>query len=113
MFASFLPAISDDAAKAMRRTIKRWRLHLWSSRALADLAREIRPIVQGWINYYGSFYVSRLIQSLGLINKYLVRWAMRKYKRLRRRPGRAWDFLRAVAKRQPGLFAHWTVGARP
>jgi len=113
VFASFLPAISDDAAKAMRRTIKRWRLHLWSSRALADLAREIRPIVQGWINYYGSFYVSRLIQSLGLINKYLVRWAMRKYKRLRRRPGRAWDFLRAVAKRQPGLFAHWTVGARP
>jgi len=29
-FVSFLPAIADDAAKEMRRTIGRWRLHLWS-----------------------------------------------------------------------------------
>ena len=29
-FVSFLPAVSDDAAKGMRRTIKRWRLHLRS-----------------------------------------------------------------------------------
>ena len=29
-FVSFLPAVSDDAAKAIRRRVKRWRLHLWS-----------------------------------------------------------------------------------
>ena len=29
-FVSFRPAISDDAAKVIRRTIKRWRLHLQS-----------------------------------------------------------------------------------
>jgi RNA-directed DNA polymerase len=113
LFANFLPAVGDDASKAIRQTVKRWRLHRWSGAALDDLAREINPIVRGWINYYGGFYPSRLVQVLRHINEYLVRWAMRKYKRLRRRPGRAWSLLRAVAERQPGLFAHWAFGARP
>ena len=37
----------------------------------------------------------------------------RKYKRLRRRPRRARRFLADVARRQPGLFAHWRFGVRP
>jgi RNA-directed DNA polymerase len=101
LFANFLPAVGDEATKAIRHTIKRWRLHRWSGAALDDLAREINPIVRGWINYYGGFYPSRLVQILRHINEYLVRWAMRKYKRLRRRAGRAWSFLRVVAGRQP------------
>jgi RNA-directed DNA polymerase len=112
-FVSFLPAVSDDAAKEMRRKIKRWRLHLRSGLTLADLAQEINPIVRGWINFYGRFYRTELIQTLKLINDYLVRWAMRKYKRLRGHPTRTWRFLTAIAKREPGLFAHWTWGAQP
>jgi RNA-directed DNA polymerase len=113
LFVSFCPAVADDAAKAIRRTIKRWRLHLWSGKALDDLAREINPIVRGWINYYGCYYQSELISSLRYIDDYLVRWAMRKYKRLRRHPTRARSFLAAVARRQPGLFAHWTLALPP
>jgi len=54
-FVSFLPAVSEDAAKGMRRTIKRWRLHLRSGSTLADLAQEINSTVRGWISYYGRF----------------------------------------------------------
>ena len=93
----------------MRRAIKRWRLHLWSGQALADLAREINPIVRGWINYYGRFYRTELIRTLTRINDYLVRWAMRKFKRLRGHLTRAWRFLKAIARREPGLFVHWTL----
>jgi RNA-directed DNA polymerase len=103
-FVSFCPAVSDDAAKAIRHTIKRWRLHLWSGKTLADIAREINPIVQGWVNYYGRFYPSWLTRALRHINHYLVRWATQKYKRLRRHRMRAWSFLASVATRQPGLF---------
>jgi RNA-directed DNA polymerase len=46
-------------------------------------------------------------------NELLAKWAMRKYKRLRRRPRRARRFLADVARRQPGLFAHWRWGVRP
>jgi RNA-directed DNA polymerase len=76
-FVSFIPAVSDDAAKAIRHTVKRWRLHLWSGQDLADLAHEINPTVRGWINYYGRFYRTELILTLKRINAYLVRWAMR------------------------------------
>jgi RNA-directed DNA polymerase len=113
LFASFAPAVSDEAAKAARRTIKRWRLHRWSNKTLADLARSINVIVRGWINYYGRFYPSELARSLRPINDYLVRWAIWKYKRLRRHPARAWQLLANVARRQPDLFAHWRLGLRP
>ncbi len=112
-FASFCPAVADEAAKEMRRAIKRWRLHLWSGQSLADLAREINPIVRGWIDFYGRFYRSELISLLKCIDRYLVRWAMRKYKRLRGRPQRAWRLTATVARREPALFAHWQAGTRP
>ncbi|HTX01838.1 MAG TPA: group II intron reverse transcriptase/maturase [Acidimicrobiales bacterium] len=112
-FVSFSPAISDDAAKAIRREIRHWRLHRRSDLDLKDLAREVNPIVQGWITYYGRFYKSGMYPSLQRINEYLVRWAMRKYKRLHRQPTKAWRWLEGVARREPTLFAHWRLGVRP
>lgn len=109
MFVNFTPAVSDEAAKKIRQTIRRWRIHLWSGTSLTQIAREINSTVHGWINYYGAFYPSMLTQSLRSIEKYLVRWAMRKYKRLHGRYMRAWEFLDDVATREPELFAHWRI----
>jgi group II intron reverse transcriptase/maturase len=112
-FFSVNPAISDAAAKRIRRQVRSWRLHLRSGSSLSDLAREINPIVRGWINYYGRFYKSELIYVLKGINHYLMRWATQKFKRLRRRRQRAWARLGDVASRYPTLFAHWEFGVRP
>ncbi len=112
-FVGFLPAVSGDARKQMGREIRRWRLHVRSGTTLTDLARSINVIVQGWINFYGRFYRSELVRLLTRINEYLIRWAMRKYKRLRRSPAKARRFLAGVFRREPGLFAHWRIGARP
>ncbi|MCA1701459.1 MAG: reverse transcriptase [Actinobacteria bacterium] len=112
-FVSFSPAVADSAAKTIGRTIKRWRLQLWSGQTLSDLAKTINPTVRGWINYYGRFYRSELTSLLKRIDEYLVRWAMRKHKRLRGRYRRARSFLATVARRQPTLFAHWQANARP
>jgi len=110
-FVSFLPAVSGDAAKRIRRTIKRWRLHLWSGQTLADLALAINTKVRGWINYYGRFYRSKLISLLRRIDDYLVRWATKKYKRLRRSQPRARQLLASVQRREPTLFTHWQARA--
>jgi RNA-directed DNA polymerase len=112
-FVGFLPAIADSERKRIGREIRRWRLHLRSGQTLADLAVAIDAEVRGWINYYGRFYRSVLIRLLARINRYLVRWAQRKYKRLRRRHVKARQLLASVAQREPGLFAHWRFGARP
>jgi RNA-directed DNA polymerase len=108
-FFSLNPAVSDQAAKRIRAQIRSWRLHLRSGSTLQDLAREINPIVRGWINYYGRFYKSELYPSLNGINRYLVRWAMQKFKRLRRRRKRAREALVKTARSYPGLFAHWRL----
>lgn len=112
-FVNFTPAVSDDAAKAVRREIRSWGMHRRSDKSLTDLARMFNPIVQGWINYYGRFCKSEFNPSLKGINEYLVRWACRKYKRLRRREHRARRWLASVARREPNLFAHWRFGLRP
>jgi RNA-directed DNA polymerase len=104
---NFLPAVSDDAMKAMSKTIKRWRLHLWSGKTLTDLARETNKQVRGWINYYGRFYPSVLLRFLRRIDQYLMRWAMQKYKRLRSSRQKTGEFLESVKTREPNLFAHW------
>jgi RNA-directed DNA polymerase len=53
-----------------------------------------------------------LISLLRRIDEYLARWAARKFKRLRGHPHRARSFVATVARREPGLFAHWKVGAQ-
>jgi RNA-directed DNA polymerase len=112
-FFSVNPAVSDEAAKRIRRQVRSWRLHLRSGSTLGDLARQINPIVRGWINYYGRFYKSELIYVLNGINHYLMRWAMQKFKRLRRHRQRAWERLGYVASQYTNLFAHWQLGLRP
>ena len=106
-FVTFLPAVSNDAKKKMGSEIRRWRLNRRSDKALKDLAAMVNPIVAGWVNYYGRFYKSMLYPLLRRINEYLLRWATRKYKRLRYHVIRAVRWLRSVSRRDPTLFAHW------
>jgi RNA-directed DNA polymerase len=108
-FFGFNPAISDEAAKEIRAQIRRWRLHLRCGSTLEQLAREINPVVRGWINYYGRFHSSALDFSLNRINYYLVRWLVQKYKRFRRKRTRAGEALGSHARLFPGLFAHWKL----
>jgi hypothetical protein len=114
LFVSFAPAVSDKAAANLRQRVRRWRLHRRNDLALVDLAQWTRPVLAGWVRYYGRFHPSALCRALRTLDPFLVRWAQRKYRRLRGRYMRAWDWLRRVQTRQPRLFAHWiseaTVG---
>jgi len=114
-FVGFLPAMSDKAAKKIRETVRGWRLARgWNNQSLEVLARLINPAVRGWVAYYGRYYRSRCLQVLGrCLTAALVKWAMRKYKRLRGRWVGAYYWLGRVAARDRALFTHWGFGARP
>ena len=106
MFTSFLPAISNDAMKAVYRQVRGWRIHRHSTWTLDQIAAWINPIVRGWLQYYGRFYRSALYALCKRINTYLVRWARKKYRRLHGfKKAHAW--WKAVGQRDPSLFAHW------
>ena len=113
-FTSFLPAISNKAAKAIRQTIRDWRMaSTRNHQRLEDLARFTNPVVRGWMNYYGRFYRSKCVQVLRHFNEALARWARRKFKRFRRRERASMHWLGCIARRDPSLFALWELGVRP
>jgi RNA-directed DNA polymerase len=113
IFVNFLPGVSNKAGKAMRQKAWKWKMHLRSDKSLEDLSRMFSPVIRGWINYYGKFYKSALYQTLRHLNRTLVRWAMRKFKKLKGHRRRAEYWLGNVAKRQPQLFPHWQLGVKP
>jgi len=106
MFAAFLPAVSKDALKRMSEELRSWRIHTRTATELEDIASWVNPVVRGWMAYYGKIYRTELNALLRRINAYLVRWARRKYKRLRtyKKARRWWE---GLLERQPAMFAHW------
>jgi RNA-directed DNA polymerase len=110
-FVGFIPAVSKKAGKRMRLSVRRWRLHRRSDLELEDIAKWVRPVLTGWVRYYGRFYPSKLREELRTIDAFIVRWASRKYKRFQGHTMATWDWLRALKRRNPSLFAHWALGS--
>jgi len=113
-FINFSPAVSNKAAKAMRQTMRSWRLQLRSDKNIDDLGRMFYARINGWINYYGRYYKSALYPIFQHLNRLLVWWAMKKYKRLRGHQRKATYWVGEIAKRESYLFPHWKrLGVRP
>ena len=103
----FTPAVSRKAVKSIQKTIRDWGLAKLSPYTLEHLAGRINATVRGWIDYYGLYYKSALRRPLEQIDRHLIRWSMRKYKRFRRHWLRAWHWLKRRARQNSGLFVHW------
>jgi RNA-directed DNA polymerase len=107
LFCSFSPGISKKAILKISDEIRRWRLHQRTAQSIEDLARMINPKLRGWFNYYGRFNPSALRPIERHVGQSLVRWACRKYRKLRRLRVRAWGWLMRLIERQPNLLAVW------
>ena len=112
-FINFSPAVSNKATKSMRQVIRNWRIQLKPDKSIIDISNMFNPVIRGWINYYGNFYKSELYKVLRHMNKALVQWARRKYKKLARGRKKAERWLGKLAKNMPKLFAHWQIEILP
>jgi RNA-directed DNA polymerase len=112
-FTSFSPGISTKAAKAIVSEVRGWNLHRMSDKELTDLSRMFNPSIRGWVNYYGRYSKTALRRAFGPLNRRLVRWAQRKYQRLRRHQNQSTAWLKRVARTHAALFGHWAVGIVP
>jgi RNA-directed DNA polymerase len=110
MFCGFNPAVSSSALKSMRATIRDLNIRQQTQLSLADIGRTLNPLLRGWIAYYGRYAPSALYPMLRYVNQTLVRWAMRKFKRLKAHKIRASRFLQKLARDQMSLFVHWRIG---
>jgi RNA-directed DNA polymerase len=113
LFLNFSPAVSAKAAKSIRQTIRSWKIHRWTHLSIEELAARCNPILRGWINYYGQYYKSLLAPILGQLDYALIRWAKRKYRRLKVSHCKARTWVKGIAQRQPNLFVHWQITLQP
>ena len=112
LFRNFLPAMSDKSQKEIIKEVRSWKLQLKSDKTINDIANMYNSKIQGWINYYTHYYKSGINDVLRYINRCLIKWVRRKYKKLNSRK-RAVSWLMEIAKREPNLFAHWKFGIIP
>jgi RNA-directed DNA polymerase len=106
--------VSDKAAKSIRAKIRSWRLGASrNNQTLEEIAKFVNPSVRGWVNYYGRFYRSALTPVLRCLERSLVYWVRRKFKRFARHRRKAVHWLGIVARREPKLFVMWQIGIRP
>ena len=96
--------------KAMRSTIRGLKLRHQTQLSLQAIARQLNPLLRGWIEYYGRYAPSALYPLLRHVNQTLVAWAMRKFKRFKDHQVRASQFLQRLAAERRALFVHWDIG---
>lgn len=109
LFVNFTPAVSPKAGCAMRREMRRWAVHLRSDLSLEQIIAWVKPVLNGWVGYYGKFNRAALVAALRTVDKYLVRWAIRKYKKLKKRFCCGWEWLAGIRQREPDLLPHWRL----
>ncbi|AWB67011.1 maturase [Saccharobesus litoralis] len=80
---------------------------------MQELAYKLNPMISGWINYFSRFWKTALRPLMSWINLKLLKWAKKKYKRLKFSYQRARKWMQRVCNTQPYLFSHWQFGCRP
>jgi RNA-directed DNA polymerase len=108
-FCGFNPAVSTSAMKAMRSAIRDLNLRHQTQLSLDDIARQLNPLLRGWIEYYGRYAPSALYPLFRYVNQMLLAWVMRKFKRFKGHKIRASHFLQRLARKRADLFVHWKI----
>ncbi len=108
-FVNFSPAIAPKARKLIFATIRSWHLPRRSDLTIQKLAHAINPAIRGWVAYYGAFCKSKLIYLVYHLERLIMKWVKRKYKKHGGNFKRARCWVLRVKSQYPNLFAHWTV----
>ena len=106
-FQGFNPSISMKSRNAILVEVRKWKLNNQPAKQLEDIAKMLNPQIRGWINYFTKFRWKDTNGIWILIEKKIMKWAIRKYKKLKNNPKRVWVLFKDIYKRDPMLFAHW------
>lgn len=111
-FSGFNPAISKSSKSSVYAEIRSWKLIRRTSSKLEDIADDINPILRGWLEYYGKYYITELYPIFSHINRLLVKWLMRKCIKFRKHRVRECKAIAKVAETNPDMFIHCNIGVK-
>lgn len=109
IFLGFNPGVSKKSLKRMNTVIKQSVVFKSTQCGITDIARELNPKIRGWLNYYGKYRRSDLNRLWEILNNRLIRWARKRFKRLKRSTQLASNWIRGVYNSNPTLFLHWKI----
>jgi group II intron reverse transcriptase/maturase len=97
--------VSGASKTSIRRKFKGMNIHK-RRKPIAELARELNPVIEGIIQYFHKFWNGGMRPVWNQLNHRLLKWVkwekgLFKYASLR--------WLRARYREQPNLFAHWKL----
>ena len=110
VFCGFNPAVSASALKSMREKIRDLNIRRRTHVTMAEIARQLNPILRGWIEYYGRYTPSALLKIFQYVDQTLHAWMMRKFKRFKGHKAQTWLVLDRLSRERAELFAHWQYG---
>lgn len=110
IFLGFNPAISTKSKKAIRDTIRGWKIHRRTGSDLQAIATAVNIKLRGWINYYGKFRISEMQTIFNMLQGILIKWARNRFKKYKRSWVKAGRYLAHQARIYPNMFAHWAIG---
>ncbi|HED19361.1 MAG TPA: reverse transcriptase [Gammaproteobacteria bacterium] len=108
-FVNFSPAIAPKARRSIYAEIRDWRIPRRSETSIGSLAQRINPVVRGWVEYYGALYKSSLLFLVSHLDRLILKWIRRKYKKQGSNLKRAKRWIKRVKSRYPELFVHWSL----
>ncbi len=82
MFLGYDCAISQSSKKKIISEIRSTKFQRWTNRSIEEIAEFFNAKIRGWINYYGKFRKHGLNSVFRILERRLIEWARRRYKRL-------------------------------
>ena len=110
LFLGYDCAISISSKKRIADKMEELNIVGLTHKSIVGVAQFLNPIIRGWVNYYGKFRKSAMNPIFQWLNKRLIRWARKRYKRYKTSIKRAFRWLTTVREQFPGLFYHWQIG---
>ena len=108
---SFSPAMSLSARKLIGNKIREWRIHKRTSQTIEEIAQYTNPVTMGWMNYYCMFHKNAFSLVTHQLDRILMSWSQKKYKKIGSSGKRAVKWLVQLKSEHPNLFVHWQLKA--
>lgn len=110
LFLGYDCAISISSKKRIADKMEELNIVGLTHKSIVGVAQFLNPYIRGWVNYYGKFRKSAMNSIFQWLNKRLIRWARKRYKRYKTSIKRAFKWFEIVRKQFPTLFYHWQIG---
>lgn len=109
MYVAFVSTMSQTAQSRILAGWKKEKWHLRSDLNLQDIANQVNIPMRGIIRYYGKFGLWVLKGLIYRFEHRLVKWVLKKYRKLNGNYQQAYRWINEMKVSYPGMFYYWTV----